>query len=110
MLIKWVATRALELILSRLRATLKDHLSMYPACLQDFKNDLKTLIFQVKIKLEFQSYSDGFLLPKAPGGLRGLKLDETDAANPFLTLPMAKNGLKRPVISQNFPQDSHRFP
>ena len=49
-------------------------------------------------------------LGKARGGLEGLKLDEIEAANPFLTLPMAKNGLQWPVISQNFPQDSHRFP
>ena len=46
MLIKWVATRALELILSRLRATLKDHLSIYLACLQDLKNGPKSAIFK----------------------------------------------------------------
>ena len=35
------------------------------------------------------------------GGLGGLKLGEIDAANSFLMLPMAWNGLKRPVkISQ----------
>ena len=45
---------------------------------------------------------------KAPGGLGGLKLDEIEAANPFLTLPTAKNGLRRPVISQNLPQENHR--
>ena len=47
---------------------------------------------------------------KAPGGLGGLKLDEIEAANPFLTLPTAKSGLRWPVMSLNFPQDSHRFP
>ena len=41
MLIKWVSMRALELMLGRLRAMLKDHLSMYLACLQDLKNDPK---------------------------------------------------------------------
>ena len=47
---------------------------------------------------------------EAPGGLGGLKLDEIEAANPFLTLPTAKNGLEWPIISQKIPQYSHRFP
>ena len=35
---------------------------------------------------------------KAPGGLGGLKLDEIDAANSFLMLPMARNGSTWPFI------------
>ena len=34
-----------------------------------------------------------------PGGLGGLKLDEIDAANSFLMLPMARNGFKWPVTT-----------
>ena len=34
---------------------------------------------------------------EAQEGLGGLKLDEIDAANSFLMLPMARNGLKWPV-------------
>ena len=41
MLINWVSMIALELILSRLRAMLKDHFSMYLARLQDLKNGPK---------------------------------------------------------------------
>ena len=40
---------------------------------------------------------------EAQGGLGGLKLDEIDAANSFLMLPMARNGLKWPVMNQFFP-------
>ena len=36
-------------------------------------------------------------LGEAQGGLGGLKLDEIDAANSFLMLPMARNGFKWPV-------------
>ena len=32
-----------------------------------------------------------------PGGSWGLKLDEIDAANSFLMLPMARNGFKWPL-------------
>ena len=65
MLIKWCATRALELILSRLRATLKDHLSIYLARLRNFNKWAKISDFQVKIKLDFPGCGDGFLLPKS---------------------------------------------
>ena len=34
-----------------------------------------------------------------PGGLGGLKLDEIDATNSFLTLLMAENGFKWPLKS-----------
>ena len=36
-------------------------------------------------------------LGEARAGLGGLKLDEIDAANSFLMLPMARNGQLRPV-------------
>ena len=36
-------------------------------------------------------------LGEARGGLAGLKLDEIDAANSFLMLPMARNASKWPV-------------
>ena len=42
-------------------------------------------------------------------GLGGLKLDEIDAANSFPMLPMARNGLKWPVMSPFFPYFSHMF-
>ena len=60
------------------------------------------------VKISLKTYI--FLYFEAPRGLGGLKLDEIEAANPFLTLPTAQNGLKRPVISPNVPQDSPRFP
>ena len=37
-------------------------------------------------------------LGEARGGLGGLKLDEIDAANSFLMLPMARNSSKWPVF------------
>ena len=46
---------------------------------------------------------------RAPGGLGELELDEIDAANSFLMLPMARNGLKWPVVSPFVPQFSHNF-
>ena len=36
-------------------------------------------------------------LGEARGGLGGFKLNEIDAANSFLMLPMARNGFKWPV-------------
>ena len=42
-------------------------------------------------------------LGEARGGLEGLKLDEIDAANSFLMLPMARNALSWPILNQLFP-------
>ena len=38
-----------------------------------------------------------YALGRPREGLGGLKLDEIDAANSFLMLPMARNGFKWPV-------------
>ena len=43
-------------------------------------------------------------------GLEGLKLDEIEAANSFPMLPMARNGLKWPVMSPSVPYFPHIFP
>ena len=40
-----------------------------------------------------------FHFGEAQEGLEGLKLHEIDAANSFPMLPIARNGLKWPVIS-----------
>ena len=41
-------------------------------------------------------------------GLEGLKLDENDATNSFLMLPMARNGLKWPFKSHLRPIKTHK--
>ena len=46
------------------------------------------------MKLDFLGYG---AIGADPEGLEGLKLDEIDAANSFLMLPMAQNGSKWPV-------------
>ena len=46
-------------------------------------------------------------LGKARGGLEGLKLDETDAANSFLRLPMARNSPKLPLRDQSGSVENH---
>ena len=59
----------------------------------------------VKKHKAFRNFSPNrttMALGEAQGGLGGLKLDEIDAANSFLMLPMARNGFKWPVISQLF--------
>ena len=42
-------------------------------------------------------------------GLEGLKLDEIEAANSFPMLPMARNGLKWPVMSPFWAYFSRNF-
>ena len=46
---------------------------------------------------------------EAREGLGGLKLDEIEAANSFPMLPMARNGLKWPVMSPFVAYFSHMF-
>ena len=48
-------------------------------------------------------------LGEARGDLGGPKLDEIDAANSFLMLPMARNGFKWPVISPKIQEKSGIF-
>ena len=51
-------------------------------------------MFRVKVKVDFLGCCDGFPLWGGPGRPGGLKLDEIEASNSFLRLPMARNGLK----------------
>ena len=56
---KWVAVRALELILSRLWAMLSDHLFMHLACLQGLPKTLFKSIFKVK---SYRTFSKKFVI------------------------------------------------
>ena len=53
------------------------------------KRDLKNCVAQYLCLI--------FDLFEAQGGLEGLKLDEIEAANSFLMLPMARTGSKWPI-------------
>ena len=59
-----------------------------------------TILYGKKLvskKLGHPVFLTDFAIFEAREGLGGLKLDEIDAANSFLMLPMARNGLKWPV-------------
>ena len=52
--------------------------------------------FRSRYKLILLVMVMDFHFGEAQGGLGGLNLDEIDAANSFLRLPMARNGLEWP--------------